>query len=70
MSLEPTYQYPERLRANGRGIDPVFDDDEGREIFDATAWGNEGTRLEDLTEYITQFADRIHFNRYTGVVMK
>ena len=48
----------------------VFDDDEAREIFDATAWGNEVTRLEDLTEYITQFADRIHFNRYTGVVMK
>ncbi len=48
----------------------VFDDDEAREIFDATAWGSEVTRLEDLTEYITQFAKRIHFNRYTGVVMK
>ena len=48
----------------------VFDDDEAREIFDATLWGNEATRLEKITEYVTEFADRIHFNRYTGVVMK
>ena len=48
----------------------VFDDDEAREIFDATAWGDPDIRRANITEYVTQFADRIHFNRYTGGVMK
>ncbi len=48
----------------------VFDDDEAREMFDTSQWGDVDIRREDLTEYITQFADRIHFNRYTGVAMK
>ncbi|MEE9129380.1 MAG: prepilin-type N-terminal cleavage/methylation domain-containing protein [Phycisphaerales bacterium] len=48
----------------------VFDDDEAREIFDTALWTDPDTRDGDLTEYITQFATRIHFNRYTGVVMK
>ena len=48
----------------------VFDDDEARELYDTLLWGGQFTRDENLTEYITQFADRIHFNRYTGVVMK
>ena len=48
----------------------VFDDDEARELYDTLLWVDPITRDEDLTEYITQFADRIHFNRYTGVVMK
>ncbi len=48
----------------------VFDDDEAREIKDTTAWGDEIIRREDITDYVTQFAKRIHFNRYTGVVMK
>ena len=48
----------------------VFDDDEAREMFDTTQWGDVDIRREDITEYITQFADRIHFNRYTGVAMK
>ncbi|MCH8152535.1 MAG: prepilin-type N-terminal cleavage/methylation domain-containing protein [Planctomycetes bacterium] len=48
----------------------VFDDDEAREMFDSTAWEDIDIRRADLTEYITQFADRIHFNRYTGVAMK
>ena len=54
----------------------VFDDDEVREIYDTTQWLNPPNsdaaqnRLDDLTEYITQKADRMHFNRYTGVVMK
>ncbi|MEE9131573.1 MAG: prepilin-type N-terminal cleavage/methylation domain-containing protein [Phycisphaerales bacterium] len=48
----------------------VFDDDEAREIFDTTLWTDPDTRDGDLTEYITQFAKRIHFNRYTGVMMK
>ena len=56
----------------------VFDDDEAREVLDPGRWMSPpyspqqafDNRLEDLTEYITQFADRIHFNRYTGVAMK
>ena len=48
----------------------VFDDDEAREIYDTKLWTDPETRDDDLTEYITQFAKRIHFNRYTGVVMK
>ena len=48
----------------------VFDDDEARELYDTSLWVDQDTHDDDLTEYITQFATRIHFNRYTGVVMK
>ena len=48
----------------------VFDDDEARDIFDTTIWEDEIIRTEDITLYVTEFAKRIHFNRYTGVVMK
>ena len=54
----------------------VYDDDEAREL-KALDWSNspqgEVNYRDELTGplgYITQFADRIHFNRYTGVVMK
>ena len=54
----------------------VFDDDEAREL-KTLEWSNsaqgETNYRDELTGplgYITQFADRIHFNRYTGVVMK
>ena len=50
----------------------VFDDDSAREIR-ATDWTNQADYEQELTGplgYITQFADRIHFNRYTGVAMK
>lgn len=52
----------------------VYDDRDARERYDPAAWnpatggsGAETARRDDLTEYIDQFADRIHFNRYTGV---
>ncbi len=48
----------------------VFDDDAAREMFGDDDWDIASTREEELTQYITQFADRIHFNRYTGVAMK
>ncbi len=54
----------------------VYDDDEAREL-KALDWSNspqgEDNYRDELTGplgYITQFADRIHFNRYTGVMMK
>jgi len=51
----------------------VYDDDQARELYDAGGWSDLTTYLEDLAGpegYITTAADRIHFNRYTGVVMK
>lgn len=49
----------------------VYDDDEAREFApDVTQWSNGGTKDFDLTQYIDEFADRLHFNRYTGVVMR
>ena len=57
----------------------VFDDNEAREIFGDDDWDDPQRYLEELTNndlnnpplgYIAQFANRIHFNRYTGVVMK
>ena len=50
----------------------VYDDAEARELR-TTEWSNQADYELDLTGplgYITQFAKRIHFNRYTGVVMK
>jgi prepilin-type N-terminal cleavage/methylation domain-containing protein len=47
----------------------VFDDDRCRAEFDVSAWTND-TRTDDYTAFITANADRIHFNRYTGVVMR
>lgn len=48
----------------------VFDDAEAREIYDTTTWVDAAFRDADITEYVTEFAKRIHFNRYTGVMMK
>ena len=53
----------------------VFDDEQCRALYDTTAWSAETAqgalnRIRDQSEYINQYADRIHFNRYTGVVMK
>ncbi|MCH8344491.1 MAG: prepilin-type N-terminal cleavage/methylation domain-containing protein [Planctomycetes bacterium] len=48
----------------------VFDDVAARKLFDTDQWNDPAARTLDLTQYITQFADRIHFNRYTGVAMK
>jgi len=48
----------------------VYDDDEAREFYDASDWNNGATKDTELTQYIDEFADRLHFNRYTGVVMR
>ena len=48
----------------------VFDDDTAREQYDTTQWSDGQVRRDNLTFYISQSADRIHFNRYTGVVMR
>lgn len=53
----------------------VFDDDHVREIYDTNQWmfgvaNHAANRLNDYTAYLTQNADRLHFSRYTGVVMK
>ncbi|MCZ6734836.1 MAG: prepilin-type N-terminal cleavage/methylation domain-containing protein [Planctomycetota bacterium] len=48
----------------------AYDDEEAREMFGDDDWNSLETRVLELTKYITQFADRIHFNRYTGVAMK
>jgi hypothetical protein len=48
----------------------VFDDDEARSMYDVRDWSVAETRTADLSEYIEQRADRVHFNRYTGVAMK
>lgn len=48
----------------------VFNDEEARELYDTTAWSDGPTRIADQSDYINRYADRIHFNRYSGVVMK
>jgi prepilin-type N-terminal cleavage/methylation domain-containing protein len=48
----------------------VYDDDEAREFKDPGDWNNGATKDTELTQYIDEFADRLHFNRYTGVVMR
>jgi prepilin-type N-terminal cleavage/methylation domain-containing protein len=53
----------------------VFDDLEVRELYDPQRWNYQTAgafvnRRDDYTEYLNQNADRVHFNRYTGVVMK
>ena len=48
----------------------VFDDDDVRRTYDAAQWSDPGIRTADLSAYIDRRADRIHFNRYTGVAMK
>jgi prepilin-type N-terminal cleavage/methylation domain-containing protein len=50
----------------------VYDDDAAREL-KTRSWTSENNYWADLVgdgAYITQFADRIHFNRYSGVVMQ
>ena len=54
----------------------VVDDEQVRELKDVSQWNMVNgaaafaSRRADYTEYITNNADRIHFNRYTGVAMK
>jgi prepilin-type N-terminal cleavage/methylation domain-containing protein len=48
----------------------VYDDTEAREMTGAQGWSSDDKRTLELTDYITTRADRIHFNRYTGVVTR
>ena len=61
----------------------VYDHDGAREWGDTSTWTNSAnwqnpttwepggnTREAELIEYINEYADRLHFNRYTGVVMR
>lgn len=53
----------------------VFDDEEFRRIFDPGLWlrnvaNFRDNRDEDLSLYINENANRIHFNSYTGVAMR
>ena len=48
----------------------VFDDEAARERYPVAAWTDSNTRINDLTAYITENAEPIHFNRYTGVAVK
>jgi prepilin-type N-terminal cleavage/methylation domain-containing protein len=57
----------------------VFDDDAVRELYVPSDWNSVlvgspqaayVNRRDNYTQYITNNADRIHFNRYTGVAMR
>jgi len=48
----------------------VYDDDECRELSVDSDWNAALTKDTEISNYINQYADRIHFNRYTGVAMK
>ncbi len=62
----------------------VYDYDAARDWSDTSVWVNaqswpapndwpnedSGTREAELSMFITEFADRIHFNRYTGVALR
>jgi type II secretory pathway pseudopilin PulG len=48
----------------------VYDDAECREFFDPSDWNDPLMWEADVSQYVDQFAKRIHFNRYTGVAMK
>ncbi|HRP61689.1 MAG TPA: hypothetical protein PK400_00150 [Phycisphaerales bacterium] len=48
----------------------VFDYDDAREQRSPSTWSNGQNRVNDLSVYITENAPRIHFNRYTGVVLR
>ena len=50
----------------------VYDDTEARELR-VTDWTNAGDYRNELTGplgYIAQWSDPLHFNRYTGVIMR
>jgi hypothetical protein len=48
----------------------VFDEDQARGFQGDSDWNDENIRINELSQYINANADRIHFNRYTGVAMK
>lgn len=48
----------------------VYDDEAARTALDRTGWSNIATMRDSLSVFITDNANRIHFNRYTGVPLK
>ena len=48
----------------------IYDDRRVRELYDDSLWTNENTRTIHISDYLHEFADRIHFNRYTGVASR
>ncbi|MHC5023840.1 MAG: pilus assembly FimT family protein [Planctomycetota bacterium] len=48
----------------------VYDHDVAREQYDTTQWSDPVDRRDDLSAFINANGKRIHFNRYSGVVMR
>jgi prepilin-type N-terminal cleavage/methylation domain-containing protein len=50
----------------------IYDEDQFRDEYDTREWDNDNwpQKHRDLTEFVTENAERIHFNRYTGVVLR
>jgi len=48
----------------------VYDDADARQRFDTSTWGDARTRIDDLSRYLADRADPLHFNRYSGVAMR
>jgi len=48
----------------------VFDEEALRETYAPSTWNDDTDRYRDYTEYINKTADRIQFNRYSGVPLK
>lgn len=48
----------------------VYDDNEAREIADDSDWADPMIRNLELSAYINEFANKLYFNRYTGVAMR
>lgn len=66
------YDHPnDEVNVNPVPFLTVYDDDEAREL-KAGDWSvtANGVFIGELSDYITANAERIHFNRYTGVAMK
>jgi prepilin-type N-terminal cleavage/methylation domain-containing protein len=48
----------------------VFDETALRKVYQLSTWDDDDDRYRDYTEYINKTADRIQFNRYSGVPLK
>ena len=48
----------------------VFDETALRKVYQPSTWNDDDDRYRDYTEYINKTADRIQFNRYSGVPLK
>lgn len=50
----------------------VYDEKEFREAYDPEGWSPDDwqTKHDQLTEFVNEHADRLHFNRFTGVILR